>query len=48
MLLPETAENFQALGYNVLIYDPRSIGESDGQPRNQPTPYQMAEDISGE
>ncbi|KAJ6087099.1 hypothetical protein N7467_006013 [Penicillium canescens] len=46
MLLPETAENFQALGYNVLLYDTRSVGDSDGQPRNQPSPYQMAEDIS--
>ncbi|KAI1174464.1 Alpha/Beta hydrolase protein [Nemania sp. FL0916] len=46
MLLPETAENFQSLGYNVLLYDARSIGDSDGQPRNQSSPYQMAEDVS--
>ncbi|KAI0967880.1 Alpha/Beta hydrolase protein [Xylaria arbuscula] len=46
MLLPETAENFQSLGYNVILYDARSIGESDGQPCNQSSPYQMAEDVS--
>ncbi|KAH8424131.1 acetyltransferase fmaC [Aspergillus melleus] len=46
MLLPETAENFQSLGYNVLLYDTRSVGGSDGEPRNQPSPYQMAEDVS--
>ena len=48
MTLPEVAENFQSLSYNVLLYDARSIGASDGEPRNQPSPYQMAEDISGE
>ncbi|PSR80442.1 Alpha/Beta hydrolase protein [Coniella lustricola] len=46
MLLPETAEAFQSLGYNVLLYDARSIGSSDGQPRNLSSPYQMAEDVS--
>ncbi|KLU90909.1 hypothetical protein MAPG_09434 [Magnaporthiopsis poae ATCC 64411] len=46
MLLPEAAETYQSLGYNVLIYDGRSVGASDGQPRNQPSPYQMAEDVS--
>lgn len=48
MTLPETAENFQSLGYNVLLYDARSVGASDGEPRNQLSPYQMAEDVSGE
>jgi cephalosporin-C deacetylase-like acetyl esterase len=47
MTLPEAAENFQSLGYNVLLYDARSVGDSDGEPRNQPSPYQIAEDISG-
>ncbi|KAI1122101.1 alpha/beta-hydrolase [Nemania abortiva] len=46
MTLPEVAENFQSLGYNVLLYDARSVGASEGEPRNQPSPYQMAEDIS--
>lgn len=47
MTLPEVAENFQSLGYNVLLYDSRSVGTSDGQPRNYLSPYQMAEDVSG-
>ncbi|KXX76490.1 hypothetical protein MMYC01_205197 [Madurella mycetomatis] len=46
MTLPEVAENFQSLGYNVLLYDARTVGGSDGQPRNQLSPYQMAEDVS--
>lgn len=47
MLIPEVAEKFQSLGYNALIYDPRSIGDSDGSPRNQIDPHQQAEDLSG-
>ncbi|KAL0930067.1 DltD domain-containing protein [Colletotrichum truncatum] len=46
MLLPELAEWFQHLGFNALIYDPRSIGDSDGLPRNQISPLQQAEDLS--
>ncbi|KAK2748476.1 DltD domain-containing protein [Colletotrichum kahawae] len=46
MLLPELAEWFQSLGFNTLIYDPRSIGDSDGLPRNQISPLQQAEDLS--
>ncbi|TGO21667.1 hypothetical protein BPAE_0206g00010 [Botrytis paeoniae] len=46
MLLPEIARRFQVIGYNALIYDPRSIGESDGLPRNQISPLQQAEDLS--
>ncbi|KAK6599171.1 DltD domain-containing protein [Botrytis cinerea] len=46
MLLPEIARRFQILGYNALIYDPRSIGDSDGLPRNQISPLQQAEDLS--
>lgn len=30
----------------MFIYDPRSIGGSDGTPRNQLDPLQYAEDIS--
>jgi pimeloyl-ACP methyl ester carboxylesterase len=45
--LDETAEAFQKAGYNVLLYDPRGIGGSEGVPRNQPDPWQYAEDISG-
>ncbi|TGO67336.1 hypothetical protein BOTNAR_0044g00170 [Botryotinia narcissicola] len=46
MLLPEIARRFQGIGYNALIYDPRSIGDSDGLPRNQISPLQQAEDLS--
>ncbi|KAK6063596.1 DltD domain-containing protein [Seiridium cupressi] len=45
--LDETAEAFHKAGYNVLLYDPRGIGGSEGLPRNQPDPWQYAEDISG-
>nr|POE79481.1 polyketide transferase [Quercus suber] len=48
MLLPDVAQMFQSMGYNALIYDPRSIGESDGTPRNQIDPLKQAEDLAGE
>jgi hypothetical protein len=35
------------MGYNALIYDPRNIGESEGLPRNEISPLQQAEDLSG-
>lgn len=47
MSLPDIARWFQSRGYNVLLYDARSIGASDGTPRNQPDVLQMAEDVSG-
>ncbi|KAG9670101.1 hypothetical protein KCU99_g6870, partial [Aureobasidium melanogenum] len=46
MTLPEIAESFQASGYNALIYDARSVGASEGFPRNLLNPLQMAEDLS--
>ncbi|KAL2863957.1 acetyltransferase fmaC [Aspergillus lucknowensis] len=46
MLLPDLAETFQSQGYNALIYDPRSIGDSDGAPRNLIDPLQQAEDLA--
>lgn len=46
MLLPDVAEWFQKGGFHALIYDPRSIGDSDGQPRNLIDPLQQAEDLS--
>ncbi|MCJ1286177.1 hypothetical protein MMC26_005522 [Xylographa opegraphella] len=46
MSLAETAEGFQSAGYNVLLYDSRSIGGSGGYPRNQINPLQVTEDIS--
>ncbi|KAK3985843.1 Alpha/Beta hydrolase protein [Cladorrhinum sp. PSN332] len=44
--LPDVAEAFNSLGYNVLLYDARSVGGSGGQPRNLLNPLQMAEDLS--
>lgn len=46
MLLPEVAESFQAAGFNVLTYDPRSTGESEGLPRNEIDPLKQVEDYS--
>jgi alpha-beta hydrolase superfamily lysophospholipase len=47
MSLEETGDNFQNAGYNVLLYDARSIGGSGGLPRNQPDPWRYVEDLSG-
>ena len=47
MTLPEVAEAFHSKGYNVLLYDARSVGASGGQPRNLLNPMQIAEDLSG-
>lgn len=46
MSMTPTCLAFQNAGYNVLLYDSRSIGGSGGYPRNQINPYQNAEDIS--
>ncbi|KAI9148344.1 Thiohydrolase [Paramyrothecium foliicola] len=46
MLLPEVAECFHSLGYNAFVYDPRSVGDSDGLPKNLINPLQQAEDLS--
>lgn len=40
------AEAFHLHGYNVFLYDARSVGGSGGQPRNLLDPLQMAEDLS--
>ncbi|KAL7803490.1 alpha/beta-hydrolase [Trichoderma aethiopicum] len=47
MSLQQTAEAFQAAGYNVLLYDSRSVGGSGGLPRNQIDPWQITQDLSG-
>ncbi|KAI1271762.1 Alpha/Beta hydrolase protein [Xylaria sp. FL0933] len=46
MSLAETAEAFHSAGFNVLLYDARSVGGSEGLPRNQIDPAKMVEDIS--
>ncbi|KAI0185948.1 Alpha/Beta hydrolase protein [Xylaria flabelliformis] len=46
MTLPDVAEFFQSQGYNAVLYDARSVGASEGLPRNQLNPLQMAEDLS--
>lgn len=46
MLLPEVAEAFQRANITALIYDPRSIGLSDGFPRNEIDPMKQVEDYS--
>ena len=46
MGLPDAAEHLQAAGITVLIYDPRSTGSSNGEPRNDINPFKQIEDIS--
>ncbi|ATY62879.1 N-terminal domain [Cordyceps militaris] len=46
MLLPDIAEIFQSQGFNAYVYDPRSIGDSDGTPKNLIDPLQQAEDLT--
>ncbi|KAI8625239.1 Alpha/Beta hydrolase protein [Xylariaceae sp. FL1651] len=43
----ETAESFQSTGFNILLYDTRSVGSSNGLPRNQIDPVNMVKDVSG-
>ena len=46
MFVPEVASQFQSHGITALIYDPRSLGESDGLPRNQVDPMMQISDYS--
>jgi pimeloyl-ACP methyl ester carboxylesterase len=46
MFIPEVAEAFQLAGVTALIYDPRSTGASEGQPRNEIDPMKQIEDYS--
>ncbi|OTB04504.1 hypothetical protein M426DRAFT_320622 [Hypoxylon sp. CI-4A] len=43
-LLPKVAQYFQKGGITALVYDPRSIGSSDGLPRNHIDPVQQTAD----
>ncbi|KAI8632856.1 alpha/beta-hydrolase [Xylariaceae sp. FL1651] len=44
MIVAEIAEYFQQAGFTALSYDPRSIGQSDGLPRNDIHPSRNVED----
>jgi alpha/beta superfamily hydrolase len=44
--VPEAARAFQNAGITALIYDPRSVGQSDGTPRNDINPLKQVEDYS--
>lgn len=44
MFLDKYAEAFSAGGLNVLVYDNRNLGASDGQPRGEITPWQQIDD----
>ena len=46
MFVPEVAEQYQLANITALIYDPRSLGESDGHPRNNIDPMKQASDYS--
>lgn len=43
-MVAEIAEYFQRANFTVLTYDPRSIGQSDGSPRNEIDPSRNVED----
>jgi uncharacterized protein len=44
--LPHYAERFADAGYTVLTFDPRTFGESDGQPRCYYDPAQVISDYA--
>jgi fermentation-respiration switch protein FrsA (DUF1100 family) len=44
MYLDKYAERFSAAGMNVLVYDNRNLGASDGQPRQEINPWVQIED----
>lgn len=44
MYLDRYAEYFSAAGLNVLVYDNRNLGASDGTPRGEINPWQQIED----
>ena len=46
MFVPEVASNFQSKGITALIYDLRTLGASDGLPRNQVNPMMQVSDYS--
>jgi hypothetical protein len=42
--LPHYAERFSGAGYTVLTFDPRTYGESEGEPRSYHDPTRIIED----
>jgi len=44
--LPSTASAFQEAGVTVLLFDPRGVGLSDGEPRNDINPFREIDDLS--
>ena len=46
MFVPEVAEAFQAADITALVYDPRTLGLSDGLPRNDIDPARQVSDYS--
>jgi len=46
MFVPDVAEQFQKHGIITLIYDPRTLGLSDGLPRNDIDPARQVSDYS--
>ena len=46
MFIPEVASAFQDACFTALTYDPRSIGLSDGSPRNNIEPHNSVSDYS--
>ncbi|KAK8047897.1 hypothetical protein PG996_015961 [Apiospora saccharicola] len=43
-LFPKVASNFQQHGITALVYDPRTLGSSDGSPRNNIDPAEQVAD----
>lgn len=46
MFASQVAEAFQRAGVHALVYDPRHLGESEGQPRNEIDPARQVSDYS--
>lgn len=46
MFVPEVAEQFQKAHITALVYDPRTLGLSDGTPRNDIDPIKQVSDYS--
>ncbi|KAI0172778.1 DltD N-terminal domain protein [Hypoxylon sp. FL1284] len=44
--VPAMAAAFQAAGITALVYDPRTVGLSDGEPRNDINPFREIDDLS--